>query len=207
MKRIVFLFLIVLSVFIACPCFTAAESNLQTLAETVLTYEGMSARTVNNAGIRSLYTADMTAVAELEALGYDVHFGALMGIAEYNGKSYCNIGNGDSAAEMRVTAENGRIVVDTSSRYAANSAAVIVYATNNEALSAEKDYATDLYVKKYAESGRTYQSFAFTTVYGESDANAEDVHIEISAINLKQATGRLELTKSYLSTNLKHSKH
>ena len=179
MKRIVFLFLILLSVLVACPFFTAAEGDPQMLAEAVLTYEGMSARTVNNAGVRSLYTADMTAVAELEALGYDVHIGALMGIAEYNGKSYCNIGNGDSAAEMRVTAENGRIVVDASSRYAANSAAAIVYATNNEALSAEKDYATDLYVKKYAESGRTYQSFAFTTVYGEGDANADMYNIQL----------------------------
>lgn len=179
MKRIDFLFLILLSVLVACPFFTAAEGDPQMLAEAVLTYEGMSARTVNNAGVRSLYTADMTAVAELEALGYDVHIGALMGIAEYNGKSYCNIGNGDSAAEMRVTAENGRIVVDASSRYAANSTAAIVYATNNEALSGEKNYATNLYVKQYTDSGRSYRSFAYTTVYGEGNANADMYNIQL----------------------------
>ena len=80
MKKLLVLLTFVLLLFaFAIP--TAAESQ-----ETPVSYEGFAARLKGNAtAIRSLYTVDMDKVAALESEGYEVHIGAVMGVAEYKG--------------------------------------------------------------------------------------------------------------------------
>ncbi len=122
----------------------------KTAMQNAMSYGGMSMRlSGNTSGIRSLWIVNHKTVTELEAEGYTVTYGAIMGVAK--------TGN----TELRTDASDLSVAFDENLGYkiasGVKSAAVcVVYATNNPS------YASNLYI---AESGDT-KSFAYTTTFG-----------------------------------------
>ena len=142
-KLLVLLTFVVLLFAFAIP--TAAES-VETLAEDALVYEGIQARLKGDIpGIRSLYTVSDAKIAALEAQGYTVVYGGIMGIADYYGTAY------NTYETLTVTYENGEAVTS-----AKGGKAVAVYVTGGG--------GSEAYTSRDAEAGT--KSFAFTTMFG-----------------------------------------
>ena len=137
----------------------AAAANAEEAKESVLTYEGMLARTVEDAGIRSLFSIDKAALAVLENDGYTVEIGALMGLAFSEGETY------NAVSDLTVTKKN-----DTEGYIAAvnNATAVVVYS------SANAQYASNKYVSETASQ----YTFAYTTIFKGGDATAKNYGAE-----------------------------
>ncbi len=158
MKKALSLFLIG----ILLVCFTTvfvsaneAQNDTVTAAD-VMTYAGIAARVKGDyPGIRSIYNIDKDAVAELEAKGYTVAYGAIMAIGEKDGVIQKDGDVDRSAATLAVTKTDGGYVAVNG-----QASAVTVYETGNPA------YATGVYVSDTAKSA----SFAFTTVYAKESS-------------------------------------
>jgi len=127
---------------------TSAEESMQTNIENVLTYDGLSARTKGCGGIRSVYLVDRDAVTALEAAGYSVAYGAVMGIGTYQGKTV----NTTRSLAVNGDFTNGFTVAND------NAAAIVVYATGSP------DYVKGIHLDD------TNSSFAYTTTYAVADA-------------------------------------
>ncbi len=148
-KRIIIsalLFIIIFAVF-AFP--SAAEDTPEALAERVLSYEETAPHLVDAGGIRSLYRVDRAAVAALEAEGYTVAYGAVMGIGTRDG-----------------------VAVNTTRSLAVSGSAKEGYRTENPHAKAVVVYATGS--PSYADGrhlDETQTAFAYTTAYAEADAS------------------------------------
>ena len=133
---------------------TAAEGNaVENAKASVLTYEGMLARTTGDSGIRSMFRIDKAALAVLEEDGYTVEIGASMGVAVFGGVSY----NALQDLTVVADAEKGYVCE------ASGVGTVVVYSSDEEAT-----YATNKYV---SQNGSEYK-FAFTTRFSEQYENA-----------------------------------
>ncbi len=111
----------------------------------VLEYDGLSARLSGaNSGVRSVYLVNHTLVKALEHK-YNVAYGAITGIGEYNG---------NSINKTRDLAVSGTFA-DGFNAASKNSACVVVYGTNGAS------YATGLYLPDG-------NSFAYTSILSDS---------------------------------------
>ena len=156
-KLLVLLTFVVLLFAFAIP--TAAES-VETLAEDALVYEGIQARLEGDIpGIRSLYTVSDAKIAALEAQGYTVVYGGIMGIADYYGTAY------NTYETLTVTYENGEAVTS-----AKGGKAVAVYVTGGG--------GSEAYASRDAEAGT--KSFAFTTMFSGNAYQMKESFTEIA---------------------------
>lgn len=122
------------------------------VAETILGYMGVSARVKGDGyGIRSVWNVNKANIAALEAKGYTVTVGAIMGISEVSG----NVINATSDSLTVIPKDYLGVVTENS-----NAAALVVYATGGAS------YASDLWLTHNASSG----SFAFTTTFKNGTA-------------------------------------
>ena len=126
-------------------CISEYLGKVDALVADVLSFGGISYRTMGNWGMRTLYTVDTEAVATLEEYGYTVIYGAIMAIANNDGTTY-------NAAASDVTVD----VVDGKVALATGNAAAFVSSDNG---------------LKYLTEDNA--SFAFTTIFpvdGAGDA-------------------------------------
>ncbi len=132
----------------------AASANTELDSQTAnqkmqaaFTYEGMQMRLPGDkSGLRSNWQVDHATVSELEAAGYTVTYGVIMGVAEVNG----NV--------IRTDTDDLLVTPHATKGYAVtgqNSALVVVYETGSPS------YASNLYTGK---SG-TRRQFTYTTIY------------------------------------------
>lgn len=128
-------------------------------AEEIITYEGLAARYKEEPGIRSLFRVDQAAVKALEAKGYTVAYGAMMGIGEKRGESRYTADN------MKVKKTEAGFVNDTAED--SYVAAVTVYATKENGV--RPDYAT----MRFLTYSATEATFAYTTVFSEGYQTAD----------------------------------
>ena len=132
---------------------TAAEGNeVEDAKASVLTYEGMLARTTGDSGIRSMFRIDRAALAVLEENGYTVEIGASMGVSKWGGENYNTVKDLTVVAD----AEKGYVCK------ASGTGTVVVYSSKEEVT-----YATNKYV---AQNANEYK-FAFTTLFSEQYEN------------------------------------
>ena len=131
----------------------AANSTVEDAKASVLTYEGMLARTTGDSGIRSMFRIDKEALATLEGAGYTVEIGASMGTARFGGKTY------NKVTDLTVTPDTEKGYVST----AKNIGVVVVYSSK-----AEATYDTN----KYVSSNASEYKFAFTTIFSEAYENS-----------------------------------
>lgn len=148
-KRVLFAVLpmLLLLALLAFP--TWAEESPSTLAERVLSYEETAPHLANAGGIRSLYRVDRSAVDALEAQGYTVAYGALMGIGVRAGVTV----NTTRSLSVAGNAKDGYRTENP------NAKMVVVYATG------APSYVNGHYLDE-SES-----SFSYTTVYSKEDAS------------------------------------
>ena len=163
-------------------CVTASVAGGTVGIEDVLSYEGLSTRVGGEKpGIRSLWKADKAAVAALEADGYTVAFGAVMGVAKIEGVTVTLDGtaNGTPVTSRTLAVEKGE------NGYTANTAAaevVTVYETG------APSYATN----RYSYSTASAWGFAFTTVWTTDEYRTAEVYEGTELVY----TGFVALTKN-----------
>lgn len=129
-----------------------AEETLPDEASSVLTYEGMLARTKDASGIRSLFRIDKAALAALTGQGYRVEIGAVMGVASLDGTAY------NTVSDLSVIANGSAGYVATAER----ATAIVVYS------SAGASYASN----RFLTSDDAAYTFAYTTIFSEKFENA-----------------------------------
>ena len=163
-------------------CVTALASEPSADIGDVLSYTGLSTRVGGEKpGIRSLWRADKAAVAALEADGYTVAFGAVMGVAKTGGVTVTLDGTADGTP---VTARALEVTKDANG-YTANTkaaAAVTVYETG------EPSYATN----RFNYSNESAWGFAFTTVWNGEEMRTAEVYEGTELVY----TGFVALTKN-----------
>ncbi len=119
--------------------------------ENAMTYDGMSMRLFGDAsGIRSLWSMDHTVIRTLEAKGYTVSYGAIMGSEQ-------------TSAGLREDASALSLVRDEKLGFrlsdgVENAAVCVVYETGGP------KYVTNTYVYENANA----KSFAYTTLFGDT---------------------------------------
>ena len=131
----------------------AAGDAVEDAKASVLTYEGMLARTTGDSGLRSMFRIDKAALATLEGAGYTVEIGATMGTSYFDGTKY------NKVSDLAVTADAEKGYVTTAEK----AVAVVVYSSTGA------DYATN----KYAVLNANEYKFAFTTLFSETYETAE----------------------------------
>ena len=120
-------------------------------AAATVDYAGLQARhrTDGKTGIRSLYNVDHAYIPEIEAAGYQLSFGAIMGMAEYYDTSYPN-----TPDNMEITLDGDMIASPVATEKVA---AVNVYATSGK--------------QEGVFTNATKNCYAFTTTYGDGFEN------------------------------------
>ena len=144
-------------ILLCCLPFGFAYADEEITAEDILQYDGLSARLREDyPGIRSIYTANHTAIDALIAKGYTVEYGAVMAAATSDGYS---------ARDISVT-------YNKDSGYTATGAAsaICVYSSKGSA------YASNLYISETASVRR----FAYTTTY--QAANESKAYYELGLV-------------------------
>ena len=131
----------------------AAGDAVEDAKASVLTYEGMLARTTGDSGLRSMFRIDRAALATLEGAGYTVEIGATMGTSYFDGTKY------NEVSDLTVTADAEKGYVTTAEK----AEAVVVYSSTGA------DYATN----KYAVLNANEYKFAYTTIFSETYETAE----------------------------------
>lgn len=135
--------------------FAFAFSAAAEESEACVSYEGFAARLKGDAtAIRSLYSVDMDKVAALEAEGYEVHIGAVMGIANYKGVDVNRV------SDLLVSYDHETKKVSLAEGVG-NASRVVVYATGDMV------YASDLWVSR---SGTNWR-FAYTATNESENAD------------------------------------
>ena len=149
MKKIIVL-LFILSFLFVLPVISSAEEPNET-ADSAVEYVGVASRITSYPGLRSLWKMNKETVAALEAEGYDVYIGSIMGVQEIGGATR-------RPHDLSVVYNDGKVslVSDIS-----NAASVTVYAPDG--------LGTQLYTKE----NETEAEFAFTTVFSEGTRTEE----------------------------------
>ena len=156
MKKIITL-LFILSFLFVLPIIASADEP-KTDADSVVEYVGVASRITKYPGLRSLWQMDKAAVAALEAEGYDVYVGSIMGVQKISGATR-------RPHDLSVVYKDGKVSLASG---IPNAASVTVYAPDGA--------GTQLYTKENDSSAE----FAFTTTFSSGTMNKD--YYELSLI-------------------------
>ena len=156
MKKIITL-LFILSFLFALPIISSADEP-KNEGDSVVEYVGVASRITKYPGLRSLWQMDKAAVAALEAEGYDVYVGSLMGVQKISGVTR-------RPHDLSVVYKDGKVSLASG---ITNAASVTVYAPDGA--------GTQLYTKENDSAAE----FAFTTTFSSGTMNKD--YYELSLI-------------------------
>ena len=171
--------------------FEADAADTAEVMENVVASAGLSYRTSGNFGVRAIYTVDKDAVAALEAKGYTVIYGAVLGVLA-NGSTVIN----SSVKSLTVKVENGVASVATGKGNLAASNAGLSFLTDaNEAFAMTITFAEDGSNSSAYDATLIYRGF---TAVVDASGNAQIVYDDLAiAENPELNTPSLKAVYSY----------